>query len=90
MPLFLAEAHVSDSPTGLYDACDHARRTAKAGVGVSYVHTTFLAGDATVLHLFEADSAAAVEAAGREAGLRFERLVEAVEDTADQRKETGR
>ena len=90
MPRFLVETHVSDSSTAFDDACERARLTAKAGPGVSYVHTTFLPGDETVLHLFEADSTAALESAGRKVGLRFERIVEAIEDTADQRKETGK
>jgi hypothetical protein len=90
MPRFLAESHVSGSPTAFDDACDHARLVATAGVGVSYVHTTFLPGDRLVLHLFDAPSVAALDAAGRDAGLRFERIVEATEDTADERKETGK
>ena len=40
---------------------------------------TFLSGDETVLHLFEAPSAAELDRAGRRAELEFERIVEAVE-----------
>lgn len=90
MPRFLVESYAAGSTAAFDDACERARRTANAGVGVTYVKTTFLPGDQTVLHLFEAPSAASVEAAGREAGLQFERIVEAIEDTAGRRKETGR
>ena len=90
MPRFLVESYISDSSTAFDDACERARLTAQASAGVSYVHTTFLPGDETVLHLFEADSTAVLESAGRKVGLRFERLVEAIEDTADQRKESGK
>ena len=89
MPRFLAESHVPDSLTAFDDACERARLTAQAGAGVSYVHTTFLPGDETVLHLFEAPSAVALEAAGVQAGLDFARIVEAIEDAADDRKESG-
>ena len=89
MPRFLVESYVAKSATAFDDACERARVTARVGVGVSYVHTTFLPGDETVLHFFDAPSAVAVEAAGREAGLEFERIVEAIEDTADHRKETS-
>jgi hypothetical protein len=83
MPRFLAESSVPDSLTAFDDACERARLTAGAGE-VTYVHTTFLPGDETVLHLFEAPSAAALEAAGREAGLEFGRIVETVEDAVDE------
>ena len=88
MPRFLVESYVAESPAAFDDACERARLTAKVGAGVSYVHTTFLPGDETVLHLFDAPSVEALDAAGREAGLKFERIVEAIEDTADQRRET--
>lgn len=82
MPRFLVESYVAESSTAFDDACERARLTARIGVGVSYVHTTFLPGDETVFHLFDAPSAGALDAAGREVGLQFERIVEAIEDTA--------
>lgn len=84
MPRFLVESYVVESPTAFDDACARARLTARAGAGISYVHTTFLPGDETVLHLFDAPSAAALDAAGRHVGLQFERIVEAIEDTERQ------
>ena len=52
-----------------------------------YVDTTYLPGDETVLHLFDAPSVEALDEAGRRAGLQFERIVQAVNDSADRRKE---
>jgi hypothetical protein len=87
MPRFLVESYVADSPAAFDDACALARLTAAAGAGITYVHTTFLPGDETVLHLFDAPSVAVLDAAGRHAGLRFERIVDAIEDTADAKQE---
>jgi hypothetical protein len=89
MPRFLVESYAAGSTAAFDDACERARRTASLGAGVTYVNTTFLPGDQTVLHLFEAPSAESVEAAGREAGLQFERIVQAIEDT-ERRSEGAR
>jgi hypothetical protein len=53
------------------------------GTVVRYVRTTFLPGDETVLHLFEARSSDALRNAARNAALPYERIVEAVEDSAE-------
>jgi hypothetical protein len=58
---------------------DRARRAAEVGTGVRYVRTTFLPGDETVLHVFEASSAEALREAASAAALPYERIVEAVE-----------
>jgi hypothetical protein len=87
VPSYLVESYVADSPTALEDARAQARRTAELGAAVRYVRTTFLPGDETILHLFEAPSAAALERASRLAALPYERVVEAVDDTAEPRKE---
>jgi hypothetical protein len=55
------------------------RLAAELGSGVRYVRTTFLPGDETLLHLFEATSPEALRDAARDAALRYERIVEAVE-----------
>jgi hypothetical protein len=83
MPSYLVESYIADSATAVADARDRARRTAQLGAGVRWVRTTFVPGDETVLHLFEAPSAAELGAAGRRAELSFERIVEAVEGSAD-------
>ena len=58
---------------------ERARRTAELGTGVRYVRTTFLPGDETVLHVFEAISPEALCEAACNAALPYERIVEAVE-----------
>jgi hypothetical protein len=87
MPRFLVESYVAASPEAFDDACERARRTAENTSAVRYVDTTYLPGDETVLHLFDAPSAEALDEAGRRAGLQFERIVPAVNDPAGERKE---
>jgi hypothetical protein len=90
VPRFLVESYVAASSAAFDDACERARLTARAARGVRYVDTTYLPGDDTVLHLFDAPSAEALDEAGRRAGLQFERIVQAVSDSADRRKESER
>lgn len=78
MPTFLVESYAPGSH-GIEDAQARARRTAELSEDVRYVRTTFLPGDDTILHLFEAPSAEALFRAGRRAMLAFDRIVEAVE-----------
>ena len=86
MPSSLVESYVASSGA-VDDARERARRTADLGAGVRYVRTTFLPGDETVLHLFEAPSLAVLDEAGRRAALPFERIVEAVERSAKAKEE---
>jgi hypothetical protein len=79
VPSFLVESYAAASPDALEEARERARLTAEAGAGVRYVRTTFLPGDETILHLFEAPSSTALDAAARRAALPFERIVEAVD-----------
>jgi len=85
MPRFLVESYVVRSDSAFDDACALARQTAEAGRGIRYVDTTYLPGDETVMHLFDAPSMRALGEAGRRAGLQFERIVQAVSDAGDQR-----
>jgi hypothetical protein len=87
VPSYLVESYAAASPAALDDARERARRTAELGSGVFYVRTTFLPDDETILHLFEAPSASVLDEAGRRAALQFERIVEAVEGTAESQKE---
>lgn len=80
MPRFLVESYVADSSAAFDDARERARLTAEQGADVSYVESTYVPGDQTVLHLFDAPSARALEEAGQRAGLQFERIVEAVNE----------
>ena len=90
MPRFLVESYVAASSAAFDDACERARLTVAAGTDLVYVDTTYLPEDETVLHLFDAPSVAALDEAGRRAGLQFERIVPAVNDPAGERKEKPR
>jgi hypothetical protein len=79
MPRFLVESYLSTAPAALAVARKRARRAAELSLGVTYLRTTFLPSDETVLHLFEAPSVAVLDAASRRAALQFERIVPAVE-----------
>lgn len=85
MPSYLVESYAASS-SAVADARERARHAAELGVGVRYVRTTFLPEDETILHLFEAPSAAALDEAGRRAALSFERIVEAVEGSSEPRE----
>ena len=80
MPRFLVESYVADSSVAFDDARERARLTAEQSTDVEYVESTFVPADETVLHLFDAPSMAALEEAGRRAGLQFERIVTAVNE----------
>ena len=80
MPRFLVESYVVKSDSAFDDARALARRTAEVGRGIRYVDTTYLPGDETVMHLFDAPSMRALAESGRRAGLEFERIVQAVSD----------
>ena len=56
-----------------------ARKLSRCGASVRYVRTTFLPGDETCFHVFEAASSDAVADACRLAGLETPRIVPAVE-----------
>jgi hypothetical protein len=83
MPRFLVESYAAASAERFEEACELARRTAEAGSGIRHVDTTYLPGDETVLHLFDAPSLEALDEAARHAGLEFERIVDAVNDSAN-------
>lgn len=86
MPSYLVEAYGA-GPSAVDDARTRAQRAAELGDGVRYLRTTFLPSDEVILHLFEAPSVSALDEAGRRAALQFERIVEAVEGTADSTEE---
>jgi hypothetical protein len=85
MPRFLVESYVAGSSAGYDDARERARLTAEQNADVQYVESTYVPGDETVMHLFDAPTVAALERAGRRAGLQFERIVQAVSDPGDNR-----
>lgn len=81
MPRYLLEAYVPDSTSALGAAQESAERTAALGEGIRHVRTTFLPDDQVVQHVFEAPSAGVLRRAGARAALRYERLVEAFEQS---------
>jgi hypothetical protein len=83
MPSYLVESYAADSAAAIADARERARKTAELGEGVRYVRTTFLPGDETLLHVFEAPSAEALGQAGQLAELSYDRIVEAIEGTGE-------
>lgn len=78
MPSYLVESYLADAPAAVERACERARSLADEVAGVRYVRTTFLPGDETILHVFEAPSLAAMQRAVGRADLGCERIVEAV------------
>lgn len=77
MQSYLVESYAANS--GVEDQRERAQLAAEVGAGVRYIRTTFLPGDETLLHLFEAESPEAIREAVRVAALPHERIVEAVE-----------
>ena len=77
MPTFIVESYAADS--GVADQRDRAARAAQVGSGITYIRTTIVPGDESVLHLFEAASSDALQAAIRAAALDCDRIVEVVD-----------
>jgi hypothetical protein len=80
MPRYLVESYAAVSVEAFENSRRRARVTAESGSGLTYVDTTYLPDDETVMHLFDAPSAERLEDAARRAGLEFERIVEAVNE----------
>ena len=59
-----------------------AERLAAAGERIRYLHSTLIPGDEAAFCVFEAASESLVEDAYRKAGVRFERILAAVETVA--------
>jgi len=85
MRSYLIESYAAESL--VEDQRRRARRAAELGTGVRYVRTTFLPGDETLLHVFVASSPDALRVAAREAALQVDRIVEAVEGSAEMKGE---
>jgi hypothetical protein len=82
VPSYLVESYVADSGGAVEQSRERARSLTDDRAGVRYVRTTFLPGDETILHVFEAPSLAALRRAAGRAALQCERIVEAVESSA--------
>jgi hypothetical protein len=83
MPNYLVESYLADSATAVDDARELASSLTDEGAGLRHVRTTFLPGDETILHAFEAPSVEALRRAAERAKLQHERIVEAVERPAN-------
>jgi len=58
VPSYLVESYLTDSRAAVDEARERARSLTDEDVGVRYLRTTFLPGDETILHVFEAPSMA--------------------------------
>lgn len=89
MPNYLVESYLADSRAAVEEARRRAQSLADERAGVRYVRTTFLPGDETILHVFEAPSLAELRRALRRGALQCERIVEAVESSTSSWFEPG-
>ncbi len=88
MPSYVVESYAAGRVVP--EQRERARRAAELGTGIRYVRTTFLPQDETLLHVFEATSADALRAAASHAALAYERIVEAVEGSAEPQEDIRR
>ena len=81
--MYAAESYTRRPATTIADLALPLRTAADAvareGTHVRYVRSLLLPNDEICFHLFEADSPAAVGRVSTRAGLRYERILEAVE-----------
>jgi len=87
MPSYVVESFLANTRSAVDDARERSRLLTDDVNGVRYVRTTFLPGDETVLHLFEATSAEALRQAACDAALSYERIVEALEASTESGEE---
>jgi hypothetical protein len=80
MPTYIVESYAADDVVA--DQRDRAELAAGRGTGISYIRTTVLPGDQTLLHLFEAPSPDALREAIAIAALDCDRIVEVFEADA--------
>jgi hypothetical protein len=83
VPSYVVESYAAGSADAPGDAPERARQAAllatRDGIDVRYVRTTFLPGDETCFHVFEAESLEAVKTAIALSSLPADRVVPAVE-----------
>jgi hypothetical protein len=94
MPLFLAELYRATSGSGdLAEAAARARAAADArartGTRVRYVRSVFVPADETWFLLYDAPTEADVLKAAGRAGIRLERVVEALEAEPSRQGDDG-
>jgi hypothetical protein len=83
VPKYLVEFYLPSGTRGLVDTADRARAGAEAlaneGFPVCYLRATLVPGDETCFLLFEGSSEDVVRMATERAGIRFTRIVEALQ-----------
>jgi hypothetical protein len=84
---FIIECYLARYPAAMAEALARAQRAAELAHGISYLRTTYIPGDETCLHLFEAPSSQVLGEAARRAAIGSLRIVEAIETTAPPREE---
>jgi len=77
MPTYIVESYGVDSIVA--DQRERAELAAELGTGITYIRTTIVPGDQTLLHLFEATSSDALREAVAVAALECDRIVEVFE-----------
>ena len=82
MPTYIVESYAAAAPS---PTSESGGRAAPIGTGISYIRTTIVPGDQTLLHVFEAASSDALGDAVAIAALECDRIVEVVEAEADAR-----
>jgi hypothetical protein len=80
MPTYIVESY--GVAGAVADQRARAELTARLGAGISYIRTTIVPGDQTLLHVFEATSPEALRDAVAIAALECDRIVEVVEARA--------
>ena len=86
MSVFMAERDLKgismkDLAAAQQAAIAKAKAMSASGTPISYIRSTFAPADGRCMCLFEANSAQAVEQLNREAGIPFNRVVEALDLT---------
>ena len=94
MPLYLAELYRASAGSGdLAEAAARARAApsamTRAGTRVRYVRSVLIPADETWFLLYDASTAADVLEAAGKAGIRLERVVEAIETEPSRRPGSG-
>jgi hypothetical protein len=83
---YMPRSHAREARAAGSRARAVADELSREGTRIRYVRTTFLPDDETCFHLFEADSAGAVEEVSRRAKLGRARVVPAVEVRPERRR----
>jgi hypothetical protein len=81
MPTYIVESYGAAAAVAEQRA--RAEAAARLGAGISYIRTTIVPADQTLLHVFEASSPEALGEAVAGAALECDRIVEVVETSGD-------